>query len=204
MTAVQTAKGVLADAEKALRELMQQEIKSHRYSELAELAGLADGLARLADTSPNGKAATSAAPTSIATHPNPIRTAPKTVHKRRSSKASYPRFERNNDKLVKIGWSKKSREEYEHRAPQSAVLAFAKHLTQCATAGSTFVVDQLLPIHDASGEELPSYQIYLALAWLRHIGIVEKTGRDGYVLRRDSLAPGWIEAYWSELPTRAS
>ena len=37
----------MADAEKALRDLIQEQVDAHRYAELPELARLADGVARL-------------------------------------------------------------------------------------------------------------------------------------------------------------
>ena len=33
----------------------------------------------------------------------------------------YPRFERERDRLVKVGWSKRDRRSYEHRAPREVV-----------------------------------------------------------------------------------
>lgn len=197
MTAVQTAKGVLADAEKSLRELMQQELKAHRYSELAELAGLANSLAKLAGDTGNGAAPKPAAKAS----PRPV-ARPATKNKAKPKNA-YPRFERDGEKLIKIGWSKKAREEYEHRAPRLAVLAFAEHIGRVTFKGKKFLVEDLLPVCDAIGEEIPSYQVYLTLAWLRQIGVVEKNGRDGYVRIADPLDGSVFDTLWDELPLRS-
>ena len=82
------------------------------------------------------------------------------------------------------------------------MLRFAEHLGGQTTSGKTFVMEDLLPVHDNAGEEIPSYQIYLALAWLRHTGAVEKKGRDGYVLRNSELSDGGFEEYWATLPMR--
>lgn len=202
MTAIQEAKSLLADSEKALRDLMQRELKAQRYAELGELAGIADGLARLARS---GTVSTPRQP-SLAKPPEAAiaRPARKAIPKRKSSaKGEYPRFERDDDKLVKIGWSKKAREEYEHRAPRTAVLAFAEHVGSTTAAGKTFVIDDLLPVHDPTGEVLPSYQVYLALAWLRQARAVEKKGRDGYVRVADPLDGSVFDALWDQVHERS-
>ena len=202
MNAIQEAKGVLADAEKALRDIMQRELKAQRYAELADLAGMADGLTRLASASGNGLVAKP-----LPTRPSGSRqTRPVAIQmprKKSGSRKSYPRFERIDDKLIKIGWSKKSREEYEHRAPRSAVLAFTEHLGANTKKDRTFVIDQLLPVHDSAGEELPSYQVYLTLAWLRQAGAVEKRGRDGYVRTLEPLDGSTLDTLWDQIPDRS-
>jgi len=121
-----------------------------------------------------------------------------------SGRAKYPRFERDGDKLVKVGWSKKKREQYEHRAPYEVVLACARHLASHALAGKVFAMENLLPVPDASGGEIPAYQAYLTLAWLRQAGAVEKKGRDGYVLRDESLAGDGFDKLWASLSARAA
>ncbi len=204
MKPIQEARGILADAEKSLRDLMQRELRAQRYAEVAELAGMADALARLARGSlqpavvNNHSSMPRPSPSS-----SPARKATSASAKRKvSAKRDYPRFERDDDKLVKVGWSKKAREEYEHRAPRPAVLAFAEHVGTTTAKGKTFVIDDLLPVHDAAGEELPSYQVYLALAWLRQAGAVEKKGRDGYVRVADPLDGSVFETLWDQILER--
>jgi len=206
---IQVAKGVLADAEKSLRDLMQQELREQRYSELAELAGMADALSRLARGT-SQRESTSGHATAPLHSPSPTalrRTAAnpsirKVIPRASSTKRDYPRFERDDDKLVKVGWSKKAREEYEHRAPRAAVLVFAEHVGKTTAKGKTFAIEDLLPVHDAAGEELPSYQVYLALAWLRQAGAVVKKGRDGYVRVTDPLDGSAFDTLWDQIPER--
>ena len=52
----------------------------------------------------------------------------------RSSK--YPLFFRDDSRLIKIGWSKKNKDEYIHRVPKDAVFAFAEHLDRSIDAGA--------------------------------------------------------------------
>lgn len=202
------ANRVLADAEKSIRDLIQRELRAQRYSEVAELAGVADALSQLARGSsrPSVKvrdaALTPASARPSASAATRLRNG-RSPRKTGAVRGEYPRFERDDDKLVKVGWSKKAREEYEHRAPRSAVLAFTQHVGATTAEGRTFVIDELLPVHDAAGEELPSYQVYLALAWLRQAGAVEKKGRDGYVRVADPLDGSVFDTMWDQIPERA-
>jgi hypothetical protein len=205
MGTIQDARGVLSTAESSLLQLMESALREQRYGDVAEIAGLADGIARLLQGRPLEQPPL---------HPSPIpftmsmpvssgTPAPKSTAK--SPKSQYPRFERDDDKLVKIGWSKKNKATYEHRAPHEAVIAFARHLSRNVTEGKVFAVEDLLPVPDvANGGEIPAYQVYLTLAWLQHVGAVAKKGRDGYVLRRGGLGNGTLDSFWASLPTRSA
>lgn len=119
-------------------------------------------------------------------------------------KGDYPRFERDGDRLVKIGWSKKNKEAYEHRAPREAVDAFVRHLASHVAPGKVFAMEDVMPVPDpGTGVDLPAYQAYLVLAWLRHVGAVEKKGKDGYVLRNGMLTGGKFEVFWSDITPRS-
>jgi hypothetical protein len=67
--------------------------------------------------------------------------------------------------------------------------------------GTLFVADDLFPLKNAVYEEYPSYQSYLALNWLRNVGVIRKKGREGYVLKPNAAAPEEIERLWTDLPT---
>lgn len=194
MPTIQDARSILSDAEKGLRELMQRDIREQRYTELAEVARMADGVARLA----RGELFSSRVEPASASVGNGRATVARTSRARAAaaSSGSYPRFARQGDKLVKTGWSKRAREEYEHRAPRSAVLAFTEHLGKLVTAGRAFTADEITPVHDAAGQELPSYQVYLGIAWLRAMGVLKKKGRDGYVLTAEELDGSLFDQLW--------
>lgn len=119
---------------------------------------------------------------------------------RRTKRQAYPKFIRRGDRLVKVGWSKSQKREYEHKAPQHAVFAFAHHLRNNTRDGKIFKVEPLLPVPDnQDGGELPAYQAYLALAWLRDAGLVEKRGRDGYSASHADLTDKKITQQWNVL-----
>ena len=125
--------------------------------------------------------------------------------KKPASSKAYPRFAKDGDKLVKIGWSKRTREEYEHKAPLVAVEAFAAHLRKHTEEGRIFKIDDIMPLADPDSEgELPSYQIYLALGWLRSIDAVSKHGRNGYSAKANAISKKSISQAWDQLPSHTT
>lgn len=202
MDTIQSARRVLADAESRLRQMMEEALREQRYEHVAKIAGLAQGVSRILQsqvaqnsrelntlTEPNGLLAGVPSPPTK----KPTRT--------KSRTASFPKFERDGERLVKIGWSKKNKSSYEHRATKDGVYAFVHHLVGSVTEDKVFLVEDLLPVPDgADGGELPAYQVYLILAWLRQSGAVEKKGRDGYVFRRADLHDDAVEELWAKLP----
>lgn len=113
---------------------------------------------------------------------------------------TYPQFFRAGERLVKIAWSKKERRPYEHKAPLVIVHALLNKVRKKKGEGKVFEAVEVLPITNVSGEEYPSYQSYLALAWLRHIGVVIKKGREGYVVKPNAGTTDKIEQAWTSLP----
>ena len=204
MGTIQDARGVLANAEASLRQLMESALREQRYVDVAEIAGLADGVARLSQ----GRAFEQPPP--VQTVASPVAgistqggSSPMKIGKLRRN--GYPRFECDGGKLVKIGWSKKNTAAYEHRAPREAVVAFVRQLSGSVAEGKVFAVEDVLPVPDlANGGEIPAYQVYLTLAWLRDVGAIAKKGRDGYLLRRGGLANGALEKFWASLPARTA
>ena len=202
MGTIQEAMGVLAAAEGSLRHLIEQAMREQRYSDVAKVAGLADGVSRLLQERllEVGEAEEERESTPRAA----VLSAKKRVDGK-SRKEEYPHFVREGDKLVKIGWSKKNKSSYEHKAPREAVIAFTRHLTGSVQDGKVFVIENLLPVPDVgNGGELPAYQVYVTLAWLRQAGVIQKKGRDGYVLRRGGLGDGAIDKLWTSLSVRAA
>jgi hypothetical protein len=120
---------------------------------------------------------------------------------RRRSARDYPRFKRDGDRLIKVAWSKRDRDEYEHRAPGRVVQMLVDTIRKKKGDGRIFEATDVMPIKDPSTrQEVPSYQSYLALAWLRHEGLVTKKGRDRYMLKA-AATPERIGELWEALPT---
>jgi hypothetical protein len=113
----------------------------------------------------------------------------------------YPKFFRRGDELVKVGWSKKERKEYAHRAPRRAVDAVAAAVKQVGSRGKLFNGDALIPLKDPSdGTPLPDYQVYVSLAWLTKLGVLEQRGRRaGYALVPQRQIDSTITVGWPAL-----
>lgn len=127
--------------------------------------------------------------------------------RRKVRKGEYPKFFREGDYLVKVGWSKKAREEYQHKAPRrvidalAAAIARATESKQSARSGRLFTTEDLFtqdrPLKDpTTGEDIPGYQAYVALAWMKMAGVVKQVGRRGYAERNgahilDAAVTAW-------------
>jgi hypothetical protein len=115
----------------------------------------------------------------------------------RRQKGAYPKFLRDGDRLVKVGWSKKEQAEYQHRAPRKAIDALVVALA--GVGADEFAMDSILPIVDDHGAEVPSYQAYLGLAWLRSWGAVRRESRGGYVVHPQRLMDSELASRWQAL-----
>lgn len=110
----------------------------------------------------------------------------------------YPKFLRRGEHLVKIGWSKKAHREYEHKAPRRVIDVLASAIAKRSN-GELFTVEELFPLKDDDGADFPEYQSYVALAWLKSIGLVKKKGRRGYSVKSFSRLPDAVVASWPQL-----
>lgn len=197
---------VLQHCEHELREIGVHALKTGNYDAARRIMKLAEVLADSRTLNLHKLAATTshqAFPDQLATPTaskdsragQPLKTPVRPRHT-----TDYPQFRRRGEKLVKVGWSKKNKQEYEHLAPETVVFAFAAHLRDHIRSGSIFSIESILPVLDPSGSgDLPTYQIYLALAWLRSVGLVKKHGRDGYVTDRKVLSDKILTQHWAAL-----
>ncbi len=100
--------------------------------------------------------------------------------------------------LVKVGWSKKSREEYEHKAPREVVDGMLDAIEGWGGSGA-FSVEELGVVRGVGGEAAPSYQVYLVLGWLRDIGVLHRRGRANYELAIGCVDRGAVEQAWDAM-----
>ncbi|MGH9904020.1 MAG: hypothetical protein ACRD8U_00385 [Pyrinomonadaceae bacterium] len=75
-------------------------------------------------------------------------------------------------------------------------------MAETGSDGRVFSTDELLPIHDEDGEEVPSYQVYAALALLKQVGLVDQHGRQGYSIPRLPEFKRAVESVWRNLPEK--
>lgn len=122
-----------------------------------------------------------------------------TGQRKLANRADYPRFARRGDQLVKIGWSKREKREYEHKAPRQAAMLLAKTAADVGRDGRIFQVNALLPLLDGDGSEIPDYQIYVVVAWWRSAGLLDQHGRQGYSIPEASRLSQAVESAWGRL-----
>ncbi len=131
-----------------------------------------------------------------------VRAAP-APRKSRGVPEGYPRFFREGNVLVKLGWSRTEKAPYEHKAPRKLVDLLADAVGNAGRGGRRFTTEEVLHLEDPKeGSELPGYQVYLALAWLRIEGLVVQHGRQGYSLPPGIDLPRAVEEHWQRLPER--
>lgn len=209
MDPINSACNLLTETEAKLRILIGEAADARQYEEVAKLAALAKTIEQVLTSFSTGESHANPYPppasplgTSPTAPPQAIRGKPQNAEvngetaKRKSGKQGYPRFERNGDRLVKLGWSKKDKAVYEHRASKDVVAIVSTHLAE-VPHGEIFRMDDKLPVELADGSVIPLYQAYLVLAWLRDCGHIDKRGKDGYVWLAENFDVAAFESTWA-------
>ena len=209
---IERARAVLQRAEAELRRLMAEAAAEGEYEILRRLTTMAQALAELADARSvpsTHLTGTRASPgqesTGSQTRGAPLRATAsrKSGKKKRGKPSGYPKFKRLGDDLVKIGWSRRDKKEYHHRAPKRVLLLLVDALLSAGGKGQLITSDDFLPLRDAEdNSDVPSYQSYLALGWLVQVDLAHRHGRQGYTLNASESLRGRVEEYWCQLPTR--
>ncbi len=197
---------VLREAEVKLCGLIPKALAGHRDEEAGRLMELARLLADARcsragfGSAERAGAAVMAAGADTPRGPRPGRKRQAKSKKKRKT-SPYPKFFREGNALLKLGWSRKSRSEYEHRAPRDAVLAVAGQVAEVASTTSRFTVEDLGEVRIVQGEEpISSCQVYLCVAWFRRTGLVVQHGRRGYTLPiAPARFPAKVKSAWREL-----
>ena len=198
MATVQDSIPILRDAEMALRHLIERCLAEQKYGDVAQIAALAEDIAKLArqQSSPAPKLPS---PT-VADCPSKPISAP--AQRSVGKKNTYPRFLRDGEKLVKIGWSKKAKKEYEHRTSREVPDILINAIRSKVLEAEPFAATDVIPLNAGSGaDEIPDFQAYLALKWLQVEGVISKHGRDRYALVPGVPGSHGINDLWQKLPT---
>ena len=223
MSDLEKALGILSEAEEALSTLMREALADQRYDDLAAVAEATQLLTDLVGSLESPSPEESSSPRSSETGLSRARTGREraiasgarlqaTKNARDvtpgvargvptdTPSASYPQFAKDGDRLVKVGWSTKARREYEHRTHRKVLRVFARVVRNRPQATDCFTMEDVLPLVYAGGKEIPSYQAYLALAWLRSVEAITKDGRDGYRADLHKLSDESLNGLWEALP----
>ena len=224
MDALEEASGVLRGAEQELRAILVQAAECGEYDHLpqiaewAKLLSVALGNAPAIDPVPPRSHLVLPAPADNGVHDQSaeVRTkaepaGPRKVkggRRKKAKKAStrksgYPQFVREGDSLVKIAWSKSESRPYEHKAPKGVLRALSRALAQAGEGGERFTMEELLPLKNIEDRsDIPAYQAYLVLAWLRSVSLIIQHGRQGYSLPKGVDVERESDSRWNELPVR--
>jgi hypothetical protein len=204
-TYVSVALGILSAAEAELRSVIERALADGRYDEVAMLAAITDELAEVrrlrADSVSSGNGAPTAAGPRTVVRP---RTSGRPEMEHGARARHFPRFEREGDKIIKTASSRRQgHAEYEHRAPLRVIDALLAGIRGKKGEGAKFKAPDILPLIDPKTQnEIPSYQSYLALSWLRQEGVIVKHGRDMYSLKPTAATREHIADLVRALPTR--
>lgn len=203
MGKLQAAHDFIDAAEKQLRELIARAAADGDYVVISQLVEAAEGLRRTTKLLA-GAEASRGQPGSVPQGVEPVTEPPAPgaapIEPVKRTTKEYPRFERQGERLIKVGWSKKERAEYEHRTEKEVALAVSLYLAE-TPKDQVFRMDDLLPI-EIENDEVPLYQAYLVLAWLRDRGLINKQGKDGYQWRVGDFDEPAFEAAWGSTPRR--
>lgn len=195
-----SVKNVLADTERTLVELAGQAANAKDYDRATVILGLARELSTLADKWRYATAATQI-PSTVENGESANGSQATGRRSRRTKKGSYPKFFRLADSLCKVGFSK-SEGEYEHKSPKAILFLLAEAVQRAGHKGAQFTMNDILPLTSAEGSEVPSYQAYLCLSFLRSAGLIEQHGRQGYSISNSEDFTSSIQARWQQLPLR--
>jgi len=203
-TFMKQALDVLRDAEVKLCGLIPKALAGHRDED----AGRLMELARLLADARCLRAKSGSADADTSRDPQPERKRHAKARKKRKA-SPYPKFFREGNALLKLGWSRKSRSEYEHRASRDAVMAVADRVAEVASLNRTgtasrFTVEDLGDVRMAEADEpISGCQVYLCIAWFRRAGLIIQHGRRGYTLPiAPAKFPAKVRSAWGELRDR--
>jgi hypothetical protein len=204
MDVTERAQQIIGRAEKELAALAAEALAGLDYASANMLSSLAQrvagtlrtGVGSKPDSSPAALAVTPSASKSMSPVPQ------STLRGGKSAGGQYPRFKRDDETLIKIGWSKSDRATYEHKSPRSILSRLVARIIEVGSSGDRFTTEQILPLFDDDNAELPSYQAYLCLAWLVVAGLLERHGRQGYTIDVTGDFQSAVDSMWDQLPRR--
>jgi hypothetical protein len=204
------AERTLVDAGRRLKHLLAQAVETGDFAAVAKVARLAERFEEFLNMSTTKEESGDAPSGPVPSDPPaaglgisvPMSTTPDVVEtvtsKGTGTKGHYPRFVVEGDTLVKIGWSRSSKSEYQHKAPRAVVGLVVARFMKAGGGKRRVTVDQVLKTSASDGTPLPDYQVYLCLAWLRAIGAVAQHGRKGYTANSGDLV-GLVDSEWKKL-----
>jgi hypothetical protein len=190
--------------EDAIRCLKECEANLRRFVSEAAAAGDYETVLRLTACAKQVAAISSsfgdAAPVGGEHQTSPARLNGHAAPKVRSNSVAYPRFACRRDHLIRFGRSKGESSEYQHKTAKPAVDAVASAVLEAGREGRVFTIEDCRPVVTAAnGSEVPGYQVYNVLAWLKKMGLVDQHGRQGYSICNPREFLQQVEIAWKSL-----
>ena len=183
----------LGVCERSLQELIGSAAAAPDYGAIMELTAMAKAVADIASSVTGDGSAAAPHPAGLPAAAEPVRAGA------RKKAGNYPKFLRRGDDLIKIGWSKKGKKVYQHKAHRGVIDVVVAALVKVGQGGKIFITDKLMAaIEPSEGSPVPEYQVYVALAWLKHTGLIDQHGRQGYSVPRAATLRQAVDAAWKE------
>ena len=207
MEFIPDALDVVLKAEQAVADLARQAVEQREYAVAASLTNLAGELRTIAEHAQSSGAkivpAAGGVNSGAAVAAEEARQAQPRAVRRKPKKGEFPKFLRDEGTLYKLGWSKSQKTIYEHKTAKSALTALVKKLVTVGPNRRRFTVEDVLPLPGPSADtEVPTYQVYLSLAWLRSVGLLIQHGRQGYSIAHPARFESDVEGNWQQIPLR--
>jgi hypothetical protein len=195
----------LKRCEEELRKLAAEAAAEGDYDTLARLGNTARTISEIgrdwqAALGAQDNADLDAAPIAREASPPALAGAARTRPGRGGARGAYPRFMRRGDELVKIGWSKGDRKEYQHRAAHHLLVALRQALLDAGKRRKLFTMEALNRQLLSSGA--PGYQAYVWLAWFRSAGLVKQHGRQGYSVVKPATFEKDVDQAFAKVPVQ--
>jgi hypothetical protein len=195
------AGGALKDAERCLRESAAKAAETGDYDALEVLTRWARAVQAMVTEASRRSEET--LPKSAPQHEH-VSSLRRTTGQRRSAGrvrpvVGEPMYSRDSDMLVKTARSRKSRNDYEHRAPADVVFTLAECVSVWRPNQKLLTGDQILGSYEKKKGSVISYQVYAALGWFTQLGLVRRHGRSGYSVPQPNTVVGDVQKAWDSL-----
>jgi len=194
----------LKDCEDALRKLAAESAEEGDYEMLERIGTTARAVSELAHEWQSRNSVLTAVRNELPSGVLGARSEParSAVTTRLRVSRQYPKFIRRGDELVKIGWSKKEKREYQHRAGHAILDAISHALLDASKRRRLFTMEVLERQLGSGANAVPGYQTYVWLAWLRSVGLIKQHGRQGYSLTKPATFEKDVEQRLAAVPAQ--
>lgn len=119
----------------------------------------------------------------------------------RSRSRKYPHFVREDDILVRIGWSEIRQSEYVIlRAPLYVLEDLVSSILDVRDSSNNFQIEHLLPLRDVENGDISYRQARLALLWLVSAELVGKFGPSHYFVPDKVDLLNDMDKRWKRIP----